>query len=393
MSSAYLLVNAGSSSLKLSLHNSEGDLPIASAHVDWSARPTRLSLKAAAAVTETTESYSGAAASFNGVIKRVLKHLPSNSKLKAVGHRVVHGGDMIAAQQITPKVLKSLEELSTFAPLHNPPSLETIHESMKVLPDIPHIAIFDTAFHSQMPPHSSLYAIPERWSTEWKIKRYGFHGLSYEHAAFRAAQMLGIPHQEVSLIVCHLGNGCSASAIRDGKSVDTTMGFTPLEGLIMATRSGTIDPGILLYLRENHDIELNEALEILNHKSGLLGVSGVSSDMRELLDLSDKGHVGAKLAIKMFCYRVQQAISALMVSLQKAHAIIFTAGIGENSPRIRELICNDLAFLGFAIDARKNNSASGDSEISVDGAKAKVLIIAAREDLSMLRQLRSCLGV
>ncbi|RIL10003.1 MAG: acetate kinase [Proteobacteria bacterium] len=393
MNSVLLLVNAGSSSLKLSLCDSASGEPLAAALVDWSSANTVLTLEKDGEKDRRPVTFKGALEAFKGALPEISKQLPHGSKIEAIGHRVVHGGDLAEGQVITDKVLETLHNLTALAPLHNPPSLAAIYAAKEIYPDIPHVAVFDTAFHRTMRPEAAQYAVPPQWSGEWKIKRYGFHGLSYSYCAGRAAELLNRPLEELRLIVCHLGHGCSVCAISGGSSVDTTMGFTPLEGLMMATRSGNIDVGAVLYAQDAHKLGASELSAILNSQSGLLGVSGVSADMRQVMAAADQGDSNAKLAIDMFCYRIQQAIGSLLVSLGGVDALVFTAGIGENSALIREQICRGLSFLGFELDQGKNGSAAIDTDVAAAQSPSRILVIAAREDISMLQEVRRAVSM
>ncbi len=284
--------------------------------------------------------------------------------LAAVGHRVVHGGDFSEATRITPAVRDKLAELCQLAPLHNPPSLEAIDAATTALPDRPHVACFDTAFHHTMIPEAQKYAIPHEWTEQWKIRRYGFHGLSHSYCAARRTEMLKPRSQPLRLVICHLGHGCSASAVRDGQCVETTMGFTPLEGLMMATRSGSIDPGVTLHLMQQHGLTANEIGESLNRRSGLLGVSGISADMRTVLKSAHAGDERAKLAIAMYCHRVRQAIGGFAATLGGIDALVFTAGVGEHSAEVRSTVCSGLECLGLHLDSMRNLECQADADIS-----------------------------
>lgn len=391
MTNALLLVNAGSSSLKLALWDAYADEQLATATIDWSGKESTLALRCGADSHIRTVSARDAAAAFKYALPEILDSLSSNLTIQAVGHRVVHGGELASAELINDNILGILNALCELAPLHNPPSLAVISLAREIYPRIPHVAIFDTAFHRNMRPEAKQYAVPQHWSSDWQIKRYGFHGLSHSYCCKRAADLLRRTSSHFKVIVCHLGHGCSATAVADGRSVDTTMGFTPLEGLMMATRCGSIDAGALLYVQERHRLTSAELSRVLNQQSGLLGVSGISSDMRQILQAAERGDAQAALAVSMFCYRVQQAIGALMVSLEGADALVFTAGIGENSAHVRQRVCDGIRFLGFTIDDQLNARARPDTNVSAAGSPAQVLVIASREDVSMLGELRGTL--
>lgn len=304
------------------------------------------------------------------------------SEIAAVGHRVVHGGERFTETVlIDDDVIKAVEEHAELAPLHNPPNLLGIRVAMRALPRAPHVAVFDTAFHQTVPAHAYLYALPEGFYKEGKIRRYGFHGTSHRYVAMRAVELLGMGQSEANLISCHLGNGCSATAIAGGKSIDTSMGFTPLEGLVMGTRCGDIDPAIVFHLSRVQGKSIDEIDRLLNKRSGLLGLSGSSNDVRELLRLEGEGDSRAALAIEVFCYRLKKYIGAYCAALGTVHALIFTAGIGENSPRIRARVCSGLEGLGIALDAEKNEGAVGrESDIAAEGTATRVLVVPTNEE-------------
>jgi acetate kinase len=301
--------------------------------------------------------------------------------LIGVAHRVVHGGGRFREPVlIDDEVEAQLAEVTELAPLHNTPALAAIREARAELPDLRHVAVFDSAFHATIPPEAATYALPERAREQWGIRRFGFHGLSVQWASEQ------VPVSR--LVVCHLGGGCSVTAVREGRSVDTTMGFTPLEGVPMATRPGSVDPGALLYLLRHH-LELDELDRLLEHESGLAGLSGLSGDVEEL-ERTDGPE--ARLALAVFSYRVAAAIGAMAVALDGLDALVFTAGIGEHSARMRADICARLGFLGVQLDAEANESASPDATISPEGAAPRVLVIRAREDVVAARAARALLS-
>jgi acetate kinase len=305
-------------------------------------------------------------------------------EILGVGHRVVHGGeDFHESAIIDDKVLGLIEKASELAPLHNPANLKGYYASKALLPKATHVAVFDTAFHHTLAPHAYLYGIPYEYYSRDKVRRYGFHGTSYRYVSERFAQIHGKPASELKLIACHLGNGCSVCAIDGGKSADTSMGFTPLEGLLMGTRSGDIDVGAVTFLMGRG---VTNAGFMLNEKSGLLGLSGVSNDMQVVLAEAAKGHARAELAVQVFCYRVTKYIGAYFAAMGGADAIIFTAGIGEHAGAIRARICASLAVLGSTIDPARNESANGkEQKISPDGASPSVWVIPTDEELVIAR--------
>lgn len=312
------------------------------------------------------------------------------SEINAVGHRVVHGGEAFASSVIIDeKVKKSIEDCIDLAPLHNPPNLIGINACEKLLPDVPMVAVFDTAFHQTMPESSYLYALPYEYYTKHKIRRYGFHGTSHLYVSRRAAEILGKKEEELNIITCHLGNGASVTAVEKGKSIDTSMGLTPLEGLIMGTRSGDIDPAIVAFLAEKENLSVKEVDNILNKKSGVLGLSGVSSDFRDIEDEAAKGNKRAEVALDCFYKRVKQYVGAYMAELGKVDAIVFTAGLGENSAQAREEVCKNMEFFGIEIDKAENNVRGKEKIISTANSKIKVMIIPTNEELVIARDTLS----
>lgn len=306
------------------------------------------------------------------------------AEIGAVGHRVVHGGEEFSGSVlITATVREAVERFADLAPLHNPPNLIGIDAARSALPDIPHVACFDTAFHATLPPVASTYALPQEMYEKYGIRRYGFHGTSHRFVARRAAAMLGLDKYAINCITCHLGNGCSMAAVRAGRSVDTSMGMTPLPGLVMGTRTGDFDPAILFYLAEK-GYELDDLNAICNKQSGLLGISGVSNDMRTLAEAAAEGNQRAKLAIDIFTYRVKQYIGSYAAVLGRLDAVVFTGGIGENSTAVREACCDELDLLGLRIDPQRNRSAVGcEAEIQTTDSTVKVLVIATNEELAI----------
>ncbi len=312
----------------------------------------------------------------HGVIK-------DKNEIDAVGHRVVHGGEEFTdSVLITTDLMSRLRGLIELAPLHNPHNIRGINACQKALPHVPQVAVFDTAFHHSMPPYAFVYGIPYVFYKRYGIRRYGFHGTSHQYVCDRAAAMLGKPLSQLKLITCHLGNGASVAAVNGGVSVDTSMGFTPLEGLLMGTRSGDIDPAIILHIMSREELSLHEGNTLLNKHSGLAGISGVSSDMREIIAAADTGNANAKLALDVFCYRLKKYIGSYMAALGGLDALIFTGGIGENSSVVRDLTCQGLGFMGITIDNALNKAAIG-KEMDISGAcaTAKTLAIPTNEEL------------
>lgn len=304
------------------------------------------------------------------------------AEIDAVGHRVVHGGEAFTASQlITDEVMAALEECTPLAPLHNPANIIGIRACRAVMANVPMVAVFDTAFHQTMPPEAYIYAVPYEYYAENHVRRYGFHGTSHKYVSQRAADMLGQPIGSTKLVSCHLGNGSSVAAIKAGRSIDTSMGFTPLDGLPMGTRSGAIDPSIIEYITKVRGITVDQVNSDLNKKSGVLGISGISSDFRDLENAAEEGNERAALAIGMFAYRVRQYIGSYSATMGGVDAIIFTAGVGENSASMRARICGALGFIGVKIDPEKNKIRGREVDISAKGSHVKVLVIPTNEEL------------
>lgn len=315
----------------------------------------------------------------HGVIK-------SMDEIGAVGHRVVHAGEKYASSvRLTPDVINALEECIELAPLHNPPNLAGIAACKALMPSTPMVGVFDTAFHQTMAPESYIYAIPYEYYEKYGIRRYGFHGTSHKYVAERAAQMLNVNISDLKLITCHLGNGASVSAIKHGKSIDTSMGFTPLEGLVMGTRCGDIDPAIVSFIREKENMKPGEANDILNKKSGVLGISGISSDFRDIEAAAEEGNERAILAMQVFAHKVRFYIGAYIAEMNGVDAIVFTAGVGENDIGMRDIICSDLGNLGIKIDLIKNKVRGKETIISTDDSHVKIMLIPTNEELMIAR--------
>jgi acetate kinase len=308
--------------------------------------------------------------------------LGSISDIGAVGHRTVHGGEMFASSVvIDADVVAEIRKCITLAPLHNPANLAGIEATLAILPGTPQVAVFDTAFHHSMPEHAFMYPLPYEFYEKYRLRRYGFHGTSHRYVSGKACEMLGINIAEARIITCHLGNGSSIAAIRGGRSIDTSMGFTPLEGLMMGTRSGDVDPSIHKFLMENETLSISEIDNILNKHSGLLGVSGISSDIRDVHAAAENGDRRAKLAIDMFCYRAKKYIGAYAAALGGADVIVFTGGIGEHNPYIRSAICGGLQFMGVIIDEKRNDVRGRSDIISAEESKVKVMSVLTDEEL------------
>lgn len=318
----------------------------------------------------------------HGVIKKM-------SEINAVGHRVVHGGERFTdSMLITTDVIKGIEACCEIAPLHNPPNLHGILACMELLPEVPQVAVFDTAFHQTMPKTAFLYGLPYEMYVKYGLRRYGFHGTSHRYVAQKAAEMMGEHMSDLRIITCHLGNGASLTAIKYGKSVDTSMGYTPLEGLIMGTRSGEIDPAIIPFLMEKENMDAMQIDNFLNRRSGILGISGLSSDFRDLEAAANNGDERSQLAIDIFAYKVKKYIGGYVAAMGGVDAIVFTAGLGENSPFMREKICNGLEYLGTRIDPELNKIRGKAREISIKRARTKIFVIPTNEELVIARDTK-----
>lgn len=310
---------------------------------------------------------------------------------EVVGHRVVHGGVRFTAPVlIDSRVSTALDELTSLAPLHQPKSLAALEAVTRALPDVPAVACFDTAFHATIPPEASTYAVPLEWRERYAIRRYGFHGLSHAYASRRAAELVDRPVEDLRVVTCHLGAGASVCAVRGGRSVDTTMGFTPLEGLVMATRSGSVDPGLVLWLEEQEHLAPSEVADALEHRSGLLGLAG-TSDMREVEQSAAQGDDRAQLALDVYVHHVVAGVAAMTAAAGGLDALAFTGGVGENSPTVRRRVVERLGHLGVALDVALNDNPANDLDVSSPTSHARVLVIAAREDLEIAAGARAAI--
>ncbi|MGN6711011.1 acetate/propionate family kinase [Anaerocolumna jejuensis] len=314
----------------------------------------------------------------------VIKHL---DEIGAVGHRVVHGGEKFASSTIiTEEVINGIEECNDLAPLHNPANLIGIRACQHLMPGVPMVAVFDTAFHQTMPQRAYLYGLPYEYYENYKIRRYGFHGTSHSFVSKRAVELLGLDPNNSKVIVCHLGNGSSVTAVLNGKSVDTSMGLTPLEGLIMGTRSGSIDPAIIEYLMKKEGMNIDQVMEVLNKKSGVFGLSGISSDFRDLEDATAEGNEKAIMAVDVFNYHVAKTIGSYVAAMNGVDAIVFTAGLGENDKAVRKGTMSYLGYLGVKINEENNNTRGKEIELSTPDSKVKVYIIPTNEELAIARE-------
>lgn len=394
-----LVINAGSSTLKFSLFHGEIPNRIAGGTLEWKAEHGESRVKFWAG-KDFQKEMEVSTADYAGAVQQAFLlfqesgALPQGESVKAVGYRVVHGGEKFRASVLLkPEVKKALEQLSELAPLHNPPALEAMAAVEKALPGIPSVAVFDTSFHATIPAEAHIYPLPIYWYRQWGIRRYGFHGISHDYCSRRAVELLRRGPENLRLVICHLGNGCSATAVRDGKSIDTTMGFTPLEGLMMGTRCGSIDPSIPLFVQQRKNISPEELDKILNHQSGLLGISGVGSDYREVEQAAERGDERAKLSLDMFAYHVRKAIGSLATVVGGMDALVFTAGIGENAMKLRKNVCQGLEFLGVHLDEGANMERRPDCDIATNNSRVRVLVIHTQEDLLIARETKSVLGL
>jgi acetate kinase len=360
-----LVVNAGSSSLKISILEDDDrlvasqDLPAPRGSVDEDA---------------------------------LVQTVGGNGPIDAVGHRIVHGGtDFAEPVLVDERVLLKLEALTDLAPLHQPKSLRGLEILSRMLPDVPAVACFDTAFHARMPAAARTYALPPEWRKRWDLRRYGFHGLSHAYASRRAAELTDRPVERLRVLTCHLGAGASLAAVDRGLSVDTTMGFTPLEGLVMATRSGSVDPGLVLWLEEHVGMPSAELASALEHRSGLLGLTG-TADMKAVLKAEAEGDAEAKLAVEVYLHRLRAGVASMAAAMDGLDALVFTGGVGERSAPIRSRAAQGLGFLGVELDPKANDSAQPDRAIDAPGAAVRTFVIRAREDIEIARQVRMVLN-
>lgn len=358
-----LVVNAGSSSLKLRLLDDEDELL---AQHDLPASHGRAG---------------------EDVLTAALTRFQAPD---AIGHRIVHGGDRHAPVRLDAHVLEELDGLTDLAPLHQSPALEAAAVVRRALPGVPAVACFDTAFHATLPPAAATYALPRQWRDRWPLRRYGFHGLSHAYVARRAAGMLGRPVEELRIVSCHLGAGASLCAIEHGRSIDTTMGFTPLEGLVMATRSGSVDPGLLLWLLEHEQLTLGEVAHALEHESGLQGLAA-TADMREVISRAAAADADAVLALDVYAHRLRAGIGAMAVAMDGLDVVAFTGGVGEHAAVLRARVADGLELLGVRLDAGRNATTRADADIGAHGTSVSTLVLTAREDLEIAREVRGLL--
>lgn len=388
-----LVINCGSSSLKFQLINSETEAVLAKGLCERIGIDGRLTYQPTGGEKEVnnlampthTEAIQFVIDALTNEKTGVVKSL---DEIGAVGHRLVHGGEKFASSVvITEEVKKAVEECNDLAPLHNPANLIGVNACEKLMPNTPMVAVFDTAFHQTMPEKAYMYGLPYEYYEKYKVRRYGFHGTSHSFVSKRAAEIVGVPYDKTKTIVCHLGNGASVSAVLNGKSVDTSMGLTPLEGLVMGTRSGDIDPAILEFIAKKENLDIAGLMNMLNKKSGVFGLSnGVSSDFRDLTAAAEEGQKPAQIALEVFAYRVAKYIGAYTAAMNGVDNIVFTAGIGENVVKVREEVCSYLGFLGIELDKEANNKRGEEVIISTPESKVKVLVVPTNEELAIARE-------
>ena len=387
-----LVINCGSSSLKYQLINSDTEDVLAKGLCERIGIDGRLVYQKAGCDKEITEA---AMPTHKEAIQMVLDALVNDktgaikslSEVNAVGHRIVHGGEKFASSVvITDEVLEAVAQCNDLAPLHNPANLIGINACKELMPGVPMVAVFDTAFHQTMPEKAYLYGLPYEYYENYKVRRYGFHGTSHSFVSKETARFLGMDLENSKIIVCHLGNGASISAVKDGKCVDTSMGLTPLEGLVMGTRSGDIDPAIMEYIAKKEDLDIAGVMNVLNKKSGLEGISVLSSDFRDLTAGAKEGNKRAIAAIEVFCYRVAKYVGSYVAAMNGVDTIAFTAGIGENVGLVREKICSYLGYLGITLDAEANAKSGDNCVISAADSKVKVAVIPTNEELAICRE-------
>ncbi|MDD2585336.1 MAG: acetate kinase [Syntrophomonadaceae bacterium] len=387
-----LVVNAGSSSIKYQVFDMTDESVLAKGLVDRVGIPgTTLEHKPAGKdevviKKDLPDHTAGMKLVLDALVDKEYGCIKSMDELGAVGHRVVHGGEGFANSVIIDdNVKKVIKDCFAIAPLHNPPNLMGIDACQELMPNIPHVAAFDTAFHQTMEPANYMYALPYDVYEKYRVRRYGFHGTSHYYVAHRAADMLGKPYEECKIVTLHLGNGGSMAAIKDGKVVDTSMGFTPLEGLVMGTRSGDVDPAVVFFLMEKLGMDAVEANSFFNKKSGMLGLSGVSNDLRDVEEAANSGNERAKIAMQVYINKIKGYIGNYIAKLNGCDCLVFTAGVGENGIDIRESICSDLDYLGIKMDAEKNKVRGKEVDLAADDSKVRIFLIPTNEELVIAR--------
>lgn len=388
-----LVINAGSSSVKFALFDEELLEPTVRGLLDWAGQARRATITLRTADGEEIGKQLDVGDYHAGVVEALamLEAMPGAAELpiRAVGHRLIHGGEAIRRPvRIDVEMKRTIARVAHLAPLHIPAGLEAIEAVEAALPGVPQVGLFDTAFFGDIPPCAYLYPVPYRWYEQWGIRRFGFHGTSHAYCTERTAEMLGRDLKDMKLVICHLGQGGSATAVRDGVAVTNTMGFTPLEGFMMGTRSGTLDPGLLLYVQREHGLTVEQLDHVLHHESGLLGISGVSSDFRAVEAAAAEGNPRCRLALDMYAYRVRAMVGALAVTIGGLDVLAFTGGIGENSAWLRGEVCRGLECLGVELDSARNAACRPDQDVATESAPARVLVVHAREDFMIARETK-----
>lgn len=391
---SWLVLNTGSSSLKFGLFDVNASEALVHGSINWQGDEAELTVQVGnGPKTKHPCDASDPGGAAARAIQTILDSGCDPKAIAGVGHRIVHGGIKFQASvRIDAAVEADIQQLTELAPLHNPPALAGLTSAQQLLPDVPQVAVFDTAFFKDLPPEAMTLPVPRQWTDDWGIRRFGFHGISHQYCASRAAEILSKPADSLRLVVCHLGNGCSASAIRGGKPIDTSMSFTPLDGLMMGTRSGSIDPGVVLYLLKEGKIDRDGIDDSLNHKSGLIGVSGVSSDYQKVEAAANAGDNQARLALAIYVARVRATIGAMAATLGGVDALVFAAGVGEHSSTFRATACANLDFMGVRLDPALNDAHPLDADIAAAVAAVRILVIHTREELVIAREVRRVLG-
>lgn len=387
-----LIINSGSSSIKFKLLEMETEsllaeglierIGLAEGRIKYKTRDKKIVIE-----EPVPDHRTGLVFVLDALTHEDYGAIESLKEIGAIGHRVVHGGERFTSSVlIDDEVIRGIEECSIMAPLHNPPNLQGIRAAMETLPDIPNVAVFDTAFHQTMPPVSYIYPLPYSVFEENRMRRFGFHGPSHQYVANRAAKMLGRPIEDLCIVTCHLGNGSSLTAVKHGRSLDTSLGYGTACGVMMGTRSGDVDSAVLIDLVQNHGVSISELKDMVYKKSGVLGISGISSDQRDVEDAAENGNERAELALELFASSVRKYIGAYAVTMGALDAIVFTAGVGENGPQMRERICRGLEVLGVRIDPEKNDFKGEQRDITANGSRVKVLVIPTNEELMIARE-------
>ena len=391
---SWLVLNTGSSSLKFGLYDAEARTELVRGAINWRGADAELTVQVGdgpGAKRKCAVADPGAAATL--AIQTVLDSASDRNEIRGVGHRIVHGGIRFQESvRVDDRVEADIHQLAELAPLHNTPALAGLIAAQRALPNLPQVAVFDTSFFKDLPRSSTTLPVPRRWTDDWGIRKFGFHGISHSYCAGRAAEILGRDPGSLRLVVCHLGNGCSAAAVLGGKPVDTSMSFTPLDGLMMGTRSGSIDPGVVLHLLKAGKSDRDGIDHALNHESGLLGVSGVAGDYRQVEAAAQSGNDQARLALEIYVARLRGTIGAMAATLGGIDALVFAAGVGENSVTLRSAACDGLAFMGIRLDPAKNAAKPVDADIAAADATARVLVVHTQEELMIAREVRRVVG-